>query len=203
MGTNRSFELKNATFRSQNSLFANVFYLENDVSDLKNKRVFDLKNEIFLSEIVTFFISEIQLFYLKHEILQMKVNCLCTTTQFGARVPLKMSVDLISFAAHADYRQISVFIREMRPPQVVLVHGEANEMGKLKKKLMDQYEDDPEGQIAVYTPKNTDKLNFYFRGEKLAKIIGGLAEESPLANKEVSYEKTSKLVQNFKNSRNA
>lgn len=108
------------------------------------------------------------------------------TTQFGARVPLKMSVDLISFAAHADYRQISVFIREMRPPQVVLVHGEANEMGKLKKKLMDQYEDDPEGQIAVYTPKNTDKLNFYFRGEKLAKIIGGLAEESPLANKELS-----------------
>ena len=76
------------------------------------------------------------------------------TTQNGQVLPLKMSVSLISFAAHADYKQISQFVREIRPPQVVLVHGEANEMLKLKKKLIEEYEEDPEGQIAVHNPEN-------------------------------------------------
>lgn len=41
------------------------------------------------------------------------------TTMTGQKLPLKMSVDYISFSAHTDYQQTSEFIRALRPPQVV------------------------------------------------------------------------------------
>lgn len=41
------------------------------------------------------------------------------TTMTGQKLPLKMSVDYISFSAHTDYQQTSEFIRILRPPQVV------------------------------------------------------------------------------------
>ncbi|KAI5745022.1 hypothetical protein M8J76_007479 [Diaphorina citri] len=37
----------------------------------------------------------------------------------GQRLPLKMSVDYISFSAHTDYQQTSEFVRELRPAHVV------------------------------------------------------------------------------------
>ena len=45
-------------------------------------------------------------------------------TMTGTRLKLKMDVSYISFSAHTDYRQTSGFIRALRPPHVVLVHGE-------------------------------------------------------------------------------
>jgi cleavage and polyadenylation specificity factor subunit 3 len=55
-------------------------------------------------------------------------------SQAGAvQVPLRMSVDVISFSAHADFRQTSGFIEALDPAHVVLVHGEAVEMGRLRK----------------------------------------------------------------------
>ena len=45
-------------------------------------------------------------------------------TMAGQRLKLKMDVTYISFSAHTDYRQTSGFIRHLRPPHVVLVHGE-------------------------------------------------------------------------------
>ena len=46
-----------------------------------------------------------------------------------------MSVDAISFSAHADFPQTSEFIDELQPAHVVLVHGEATEMGRLKRSV--------------------------------------------------------------------
>lgn len=37
----------------------------------------------------------------------------------GQKLPLKMSVDYISFSAHTDYQQTSEFIRALKPPHVV------------------------------------------------------------------------------------
>ena len=39
----------------------------------------------------------------------------------GQKLPLKMSVDYISFSAHTDYQQTSEFIRALKPPHVVSV----------------------------------------------------------------------------------
>lgn len=50
----------------------------------------------------------------------------------GIEVDLKMSVDVISFSAHCDFKQTSYFIKQIKPQNIVLVHGDTNEMGKLK-----------------------------------------------------------------------
>uniref|UniRef100_A0ABI7VR78 Cleavage and polyadenylation specific factor 3 n=1 Tax=Felis catus TaxID=9685 RepID=A0ABI7VR78_FELCA len=42
------------------------------------------------------------------------------TTMSGQKLPLKMSVDYISFSAHTDYQQTSEFIRALKPPHVVM-----------------------------------------------------------------------------------
>ena len=99
-------------------------------------------------------------------------------TMNGLKLPLKMQVDYISFSAHTDYKQTSGFIRELKPPHVVLVHGEANEMNRLKSALTREYEADPDGtKINFYNPRNTVAVELNFRGEKMAKVIGNLAKE--------------------------
>uniref|UniRef100_A0A2K6MJV7 Cleavage and polyadenylation specific factor 3 n=1 Tax=Rhinopithecus bieti TaxID=61621 RepID=A0A2K6MJV7_RHIBE len=94
------------------------------------------------------------------------------TTMSGQKLPLKMSVDYISFSAHTDYQQTSEFIRALKPPHVILVHGEQNEMARLKAALIREYEDNDEVHIEVHNPRNTEAVTLNFRGEKLAKVKG-------------------------------
>lgn len=107
------------------------------------------------------------------------------TTMSGQKLPLKMQVEYMSFSAHADYRQISEFVREIKPPHIVLVHGEANEMGRLKRQLDIEYEDDPETDITIHMPRNAEKVKFHFRGEKNAKVVGTLAHTLPKQDDEI------------------
>lgn len=37
----------------------------------------------------------------------------------GQKLPLKMSVDYISFSAHTDYQQTREFINILKPPHIV------------------------------------------------------------------------------------
>lgn len=116
-------------------------------------------------------------------------------TMSGQKLQLKMSVDYISFSAHTDYQQTSEFIRALKPPHVVrstgthsshfsfhssstdcsgraqiLVHGEQNEMARLKAALIREYEDNDQVHIEVHNPRNTEAVTLNFRGEKLAKV---------------------------------
>ncbi|XP_025831653.1 cleavage and polyadenylation specificity factor 73 [Agrilus planipennis] len=108
------------------------------------------------------------------------------TTMVGQKLPLKMSVDYISFSAHTDYQQTSEFIRILKPPNVVLVHGEQNEMNRLKAALQREYEDDPNTSIQIHNPRNTHAVELYFRGEKTAKVMGTLAMDKPAPNNVIS-----------------
>lgn len=108
------------------------------------------------------------------------------TAMNGQKLPLKCSVNYISFSAHTDYKQTSEFIRALKPPHVVLVHGEANEMGRLKSALIREYEADPTTKIDFYNPRNTVAVELYFRGEKMAKVVGSLAMEKPVDEHKVS-----------------
>jgi cleavage and polyadenylation specificity factor subunit 3 len=101
------------------------------------------------------------------------------TAMNGQRLPMNLTVESVSFSAHADYKQTSGFIRALRPPHVVLVHGEANEMSRLKAALLREYEADPSHNIEVHNPRNTVSVELYFRGEKMAKVMGGLAVRRP------------------------
>ena len=42
-------------------------------------------------------------------------------TMNGQKLPLKCSVDYISFSAHTDYQQTSEFIRALKPAQIVSI----------------------------------------------------------------------------------
>ncbi|EFJ04498.1 hypothetical protein SELMODRAFT_234671 [Selaginella moellendorffii] len=94
----------------------------------------------------------------------------------GLVVPLNMRVVYISFSAHADFAQTSAFLGELRPPHIVLVHGEQNEMGRLKVKLQAQF---AEQNVKINSPKNCQPVEFFFKGEKVAKAVGRLAEKTP------------------------
>jgi Cft2 family RNA processing exonuclease len=48
------------------------------------------------------------------------------------QLPLRAKVEAISFSAHADFDQTRQFLDELAPPHVVLVHGEFNEMMRLR-----------------------------------------------------------------------
>ncbi|KAI9308583.1 beta-lactamase-like protein [Cunninghamella echinulata] len=103
------------------------------------------------------------------------------TAMDGRKVPLKMSVDYISFSAHVDFTQNAKFIDEVKAPHVILVHGEANAMYRLKSALQSKYSEREEN-IKIYTPKNCETVTLHFRGEKMAKTIGTLAEKYPAEN---------------------
>uniref|UniRef100_A0A0D9XUK5 Beta-Casp domain-containing protein n=1 Tax=Leersia perrieri TaxID=77586 RepID=A0A0D9XUK5_9ORYZ len=101
----------------------------------------------------------------------------------GLTAPLHMQVHYISFSAHADFPQTSTFLDELRPPNIVLVHGEANEMSRLKQKLISQFDGT---NIKVVNPKNCQSVEMYFSSEKMAKTIGRLAEKVPEVGESVS-----------------
>jgi cleavage and polyadenylation specificity factor subunit 3 len=108
------------------------------------------------------------------------------TTMAGQRVKVNCAVEYISFSAHTDYKQTLQFIRALKPAHIILVHGEATEMGKLKDALIRECEKS-DYNIQVYNPKNTQPVELYFRGEKSAKVIGKLASNAqPKVDEEVS-----------------
>ncbi|XWS54867.1 hypothetical protein CRYUN_Cryun10bG0126400 [Craigia yunnanensis] len=98
------------------------------------------------------------------------------TLMNGLTASLNMQVRYISFSAHADYAQINAFLKELMPPNIILVHGEANQMGRLKQKLTTEFTD---VNTKIITPKNCQSVEMYFNSEKMAKTIGRLAEKPP------------------------
>ncbi|XP_057964140.1 cleavage and polyadenylation specificity factor subunit 3-I [Malania oleifera] len=98
------------------------------------------------------------------------------TLMNGLTAPLNMQVHYISFSAHADFAQTSTFLKDLMPPNIILVHGEANEMGRLKQKLISQFAD---SNTKIISPKNCQSVEMYFNSEKMAKTIGKLAEKTP------------------------
>ena len=94
----------------------------------------------------------------------------------GQVVPLRMSVRYVSFSAHADYIQTADFLSTLQPPHVVLVHGEANEMGRLKGALQRKFEAERK-DMQVFNPKNCQTVSIEMKKDKLIKAVGRLADE--------------------------
>lgn len=102
----------------------------------------------------------------------------------GARLPLRCQVDAISFSAHADFPQTSEFLDALHPPHVVLVHGEATEMGRLKKAL-EQRAAALDIPRTVYTPKVTQPVLISHAPRRSASIVGSLVEQTNATNKKI------------------
>ncbi|RKP09911.1 cleavage and polyadenylation specificity factor 3, isoform CRA_b [Thamnocephalis sphaerospora] len=103
----------------------------------------------------------------------------------GAKLPVRMSVDYISFSAHVDFTQNSQFIEEVNAPNLVLVHGDSNAMHRLRNAMESRYKE-REQPINIYTPRNCETVRLHFRGEKKAKMVGNIAERMPTDGQLVS-----------------
>ena len=102
----------------------------------------------------------------------------------GQIVPLKMSVTYISFSAHADYNQTADFLSTLSPENIILVHGEANEMGRMKAALQRKFELEKR-DIHLFNPKNCQTVSMEIKKDKLIKAVGSIAlraeeEEAPV-----------------------
>ncbi|KAJ2650600.1 endoribonuclease ysh1 [Coemansia sp. RSA 1250] len=96
----------------------------------------------------------------------------------GGKIPLRMAISNISFSAHVDGAQNCAFIDEIRAAVVVLVHGEESNMMRLRANLLDKYKGSAY-QLEVYAPRRAETVELHFRGEKIARAIGGLANKVP------------------------
>ncbi|KAJ0397561.1 hypothetical protein P43SY_003436 [Pythium insidiosum] len=104
----------------------------------------------------------------------------------GRILPMNCTVEYISFSAHADFVGTSGFVEKLVPPNIVLVHGEKNEMMRLKSALLKKFHDPKVYKPNIFTPANMQEVVLEFKGEKIAKAIGGLASEQPQQGKVIS-----------------
>ncbi|KAJ1987640.1 endoribonuclease ysh1 [Dimargaris cristalligena] len=95
----------------------------------------------------------------------------------GGTLPMRMSIGSISFSAHVDYTQNSEFIYEVNAPHVLLVHGETNNMGRLRAALQDHFTEN-DMNTKIYTPQNCETVEIYFKAEKVSRMVGGLAQQT-------------------------
>lgn len=130
-------------------------------------------------------------------------------------IPRRCTVDEISFAAHVDGVENRNFIEEVAAPVVVclpcalsfcairftdcftqiLVHGEKHQMMRLKSKLL-SLNADKTVKVKVYTPANCDEVRIPFRKDKIAKVVGKLAQLAPPSQEDESQLMAGVLVQN-------
>ncbi|KAK9372057.1 beta-lactamase-like protein, partial [Lipomyces chichibuensis] len=106
----------------------------------------------------------------------------------GIKVPRRLYVEEISFAAHVDYKQNSEFIDLVNATNIILVHGEQTNMGRLKSALLSKYKDlrQTENEVKVFNPRNSEELRLPFRGVKVAKVMGSLAAKPPMDGQIIS-----------------
>lgn len=97
-------------------------------------------------------------------------------TQDGRMVPRKLDIHYISFSAHSDFLGTSTFIDSLTPPNVILVHGEKNEMQRLQHALNHRYETK---KMEILMPRNCQTVRLQFQGQKTAKAVGKIASQGP------------------------
>ncbi|CAL5867054.1 uncharacterized protein PFLUO_LOCUS1266 [Penicillium psychrofluorescens] len=110
-------------------------------------------------------------------------------------IPRRCTIDEVSFAAHVDGVENRNFIEEVAAPVVILVHGEKHQMMRLKSKLL-SLNADKTVKVKVYTPANCDEVRIPFKKDKIAKVVGKLAQIAPPTEESDSQLMAGVLVQN-------
>ena len=120
----------------------------------------------------------------------------------GRRQALNCLVDYVSFSAHVDFVQNRSFITRVDPKHIILVHGQKDEMGRLKSALRLQYQQLPENKRPTITmPPNLQEVKLKFARRRSAKVMGSLAdrdkepsEGEPVNGIMVTHNFSSKIV---------
>jgi cleavage and polyadenylation specificity factor subunit 3 len=88
-------------------------------------------------------------------------------------IPRRCTVTEETFAAHVGGDENVAFVKEVGAPVVILVHGEKHTMGRLKSRLVSA----GAGAVRVYNPANCEEIRIPFRRDKIARVVGRLANE--------------------------
>ncbi|OOF95223.1 hypothetical protein ASPCADRAFT_207699 [Aspergillus carbonarius ITEM 5010] len=110
-------------------------------------------------------------------------------------IPRRCTVDEVSFAAHVDGVENRNFIEEVSAPVVILVHGEKHQMMRLKSKLL-SLNAEKTVKVKVYTPANCEEVRIPFKKDKIAKVVGRLAQIAPPLEEDDGHLMAGVLVQN-------
>lgn len=88
----------------------------------------------------------------------------------GETLSFNMSVSYISFSAHVDCTANTTFIESLKPPSLILVHGEKMEMHRLQTLLERRQGDD--NKMQIYCPQNCESISIPISGTYVVKVIG-------------------------------
>lgn len=96
-----------------------------------------------------------------------------------ATIPRRCQIEEISFAAHVDFRENLEFIEKISAPNIILVHGESNPMGRLKSALLSNFASlrGSEEEVHVFNPRNCVDVTLEFNGIKIAKAVGNIVDD--------------------------
>ncbi|KIW85003.1 hypothetical protein Z517_00391 [Fonsecaea pedrosoi CBS 271.37] len=104
-------------------------------------------------------------------------------------IPRRCSVEEFQFAAHVTGVENVEFIEQVAAPHVILVHGERSQAARLRSRLLDlnsrRLTSNPNAQqTKVYSPENGAEIKIPFRKDKVAKVVGKLAQIPPPSSAE-------------------
>jgi cleavage and polyadenylation specificity factor subunit 3 len=99
-------------------------------------------------------------------------------------IPRRCTVEEFQFAAHVTGVENVDFIEQVAAPHVILVHGERSQAARLRSRLLDlnnrRLASNPSAQqTKVYSPENGAEVKIPFRKDKVAKVVGKLAQIAP------------------------
>jgi cleavage and polyadenylation specificity factor subunit 3 len=99
-------------------------------------------------------------------------------------IPRRCTVEEFQFAAHVTGVENVEFIEQVAAPHVILVHGERSQGARLRSRLLDLNNkrlasDKNARQTKVYSPENGTAVKIPFRKDKVAKVVGKLAQLPP------------------------
>ncbi|KIX07893.1 uncharacterized protein Z518_02547 [Rhinocladiella mackenziei CBS 650.93] len=99
-------------------------------------------------------------------------------------IPRRCTVEEFQFAAHVTGVENVDFIEQVAAPHVILVHGERSQAARLRSRLLDlnsrRLVHNPHArQTKVYSPENGAEIKIPFKKDKVAKVVGKLAQIPP------------------------
>ena len=99
-------------------------------------------------------------------------------------IPRRCTVEEFQFAAHVTGVENVDFIEQVAAPHVILVHGERSQAARLRSRLLDlssrRLTNNPNSQqTKVYSPENGTEVKIPFKKDKVAKVVGKLAQLPP------------------------
>lgn len=89
----------------------------------------------------------------------------------GRPAKVACSIEHVTFSAHADYKDTRMFVEDVKPTHCVLVHGEKNNMSRLKAALDAIHNKGDVKKLHLYSPANCHTVSLKFQNSKTVRAI--------------------------------